>query len=132
MERNANYLNVITYAKRLKPVYEGKTYVETVPCFFSFPEAESEKYRFIYEGMETYAFPLSGKHIINGLYLLSIMNRKNLAMQDAPFYLESDIQKQIYHLLDIRAVIFQCMLVDDIHLVDRLYEAKLYTIYLLK
>ena len=44
MERNANYLNVITYAKRLKPVYEGKTYVETVPCFFSFPEAESEKY----------------------------------------------------------------------------------------
>ena len=132
MERNANYLNAITYAKRLKPVYEGKTYVETVPCFFSFPEAESEKYRFIYEGTETYAFPLSGKHIINGLYLLSIMNRKNLAMQDAPFYLESDIQKQIYHLLDIRAVIFQCMLLDDIHLVDELYEAKLYTIYLLK
>ena len=132
MERNANYLNVITFAKRLKAVYEGKSYVETVPCFFSFPESESEKYRFIYEGTETYAFPLSGKHIINGLYLLSIMNRKNLAMQDAPFYLESDIQKQIYHLLDIRTVIFQCMLLDDIHPVDGLYEAKLYTIYLLK
>lgn len=68
MERNANYLNVITYAKRLKPVYEGKTYVETVLCFFSFPESEVEKYRFIYEGKDTYAFPLSGKHIINGLY----------------------------------------------------------------
>ena len=36
----------------------------------------------------------------------NLANEKNLAMQDAPFYLESDIQKQIYHLLDIRAVIF--------------------------
>ena len=60
------------------------------------------------------------------------MNRKNPAMTDVPFYLETDIQKQIYHLLDIRAVIFQCMLLDDIHPVDGLYEAKLYTIYLLK
>ena len=68
MERNANYLNAITYAKRLKPVYEGKTFVETVPCFFSFPEAELDRYRFVYEGTETYAFPMSGKHIINGLY----------------------------------------------------------------
>ncbi|MDY4096635.1 MAG: hypothetical protein SOY47_07900, partial [Lachnospiraceae bacterium] len=48
MERNANYLNAITYAKRLKPVYEGKTFVETVPCFFSFPEAELDRYRFVY------------------------------------------------------------------------------------
>ena len=61
MERNANYLNAITYAKRLKPVYEGKTFVETVPCFFSFPEAELDRYRFVYEGTETYAFPMSGK-----------------------------------------------------------------------
>ena len=60
------------------------------------------------------------------------MNRKNLAMTDVPLYLETDIQKQIYHLLDIRAVIFQCMLLDDIHPVDGLYEVKLYTIYLLK
>lgn len=132
MERNANYLNVMGYARRLKPCYDGKTYVETVPCFFSFPEDELEKYRFVYEGKETYAFPLSGKHIINGLYLLSIMNRKNLSGQDVPFYLETDIQKQIYHLLDIRAVLFQCLLLDDIHRTDGFFEAKLYTIYLLR
>ena len=132
MERNANYLNVITYAKRLKPVYESKTFVETVPCFFSFPEEELERYRFIYEGKETYAFPLSGKHIINGLYLLSIMNRKNLAVQDVPFYIEGAVQKQIYHLVDIRAVLFQCLLLDDIHPVDGLFEAKIYTVYLLQ
>lgn len=132
MERNANYLNAITYAKRLKPVYEGKTFVETVPCFFSFPEAELDRYRFVYEGTETYAFPMSGKHIINGLYLLSIMNRKDLAFRDVPYYIDGDINKQIYHLSDVRAVPFQCLLLDDIHLVDGLFEAKLYTIYFLK
>ena len=131
MERNANYLNVITYAKRLKPEYEGKTYVETVSCFFSFPEDRLDQYRFIYEGIETYAFPLSGKHIINGLYLLSIMNRKNLSSQDIPFYIEGEAEKQIYHLRDIRAVPFQCLLLDDMHPADGFFEAKLYTIYLL-
>ena len=132
MERNANYLNVMGYARRLKPCYEGKTYVETVPCFFSFPEAELEKYSFVYEGKETFAFRLSGKHIINGLYLLSIMNRKNLATLDVPGYIEGEANKQIYQLADIRAVLFQCLLLDDIHPVDDLFEAKLYTIYLLK
>ena len=132
MERNANYLNIMAYAKRLQPVYEDKTFVETVPCLFSFPEYELERYRFIYEGKATYAFPLSGKHIINGLYLLSIMSRKNLSVQDIPFYIEGDIDKQIYHLLDIRAVLFQCLLLDDMHPEDKFFEAKLYTVYLLK
>ena len=132
IERNANYLNVMGYAGRLKPCYDGRTYVETVPCFFAFPENELEKYRFIYEGKETYAFPLSGKHIINGLYLLSIMSRKNMAFQDLPFYIEGPVSKQIYHLVDIRAVLFQCLLLDDMHSAENLFEAKLYTIYLLK
>ena len=132
MERNANYLNAITYAKRLGPIYEGKTFVETVQCFFTFPETELERYRFIYEGNETYAFPLSGKHIINGLYLLSIMNRKDLAGQEMPVYLQGYVSNQIYHLKDIRSVLFQCLLLDDMHPVDGLFEAKLYTIYLLK
>lgn len=30
------------------------------------------------EGMEIYALSLSGKHFINGLYLISIMKRKEL------------------------------------------------------
>ena len=132
MERNANYLNAITYAKRLGPVYDGKTFVETLPCFFSFPEVELDRYRFVYEGNETYAFPLSGKHIINGLYLLSIMSSKDLAGQIMPPYLQGYVNNQIYHLKDIRAVLFQCLLLDDMHPVDGLFEAKLHTIYLLK
>ena len=132
MERNANYLNVMAYARRHEPEYEGKTFVETVPCFFSFPENELERFRFIYEGNETYAFPLSGKHIINGLYLLSIMNRKELAGQIMPPYLQGYANNQIYHLKDIRTVLFQCLLLDDMHPKDGMFEAKLHTIYLLQ
>jgi len=132
MERNANYLNIMAYARRREPVYEGKTFVETVPCFFSFPEADLDRYCFVYEGNETYAFPLSGKHIINGLYLLSIMSRKDLARQIMPPYLQGYANDQIYHLKDIRSVLFQCLLLDDMHHVRGLFEAKLYTIYLLQ
>ena len=132
IERNANYLNVIAYAKRLKPSYENRTFVETVPCFFSFPEEKLSEYRFMYEGKETYAFPLSGKHIINGLYLMSIISRKYLADQEAPIFIDMMTGRQIFHLANIRAVLFQCLLLDDMHMVDGLFEAKLYTIYLLK
>ena len=131
MERNANYLNVMGYARRCRPSYEYKTFVETVPCYFSFPEEEIEKYRFIYEGEETYAFPLSSKHILNGLYLLSIMHRKALAGDPVPDQIVVPEHRQIYQLNDIRNVLFQCMLLDDMHQVNGLFEAKLCTIYLL-
>ena len=132
MERNANYLNVMAYARRRQPVYEHKTYVETVPCYFSFPEQELEKYRFVYNETETYAFPLSVKHIINGLYLLSIMHRKDMAGTEAPEFIEREDHSKIFHLVDIRSVLFQCLLLDDMHMKDGLFEAKLYTVYLLE
>jgi len=131
MERNANYMNIIMYAKRCSPVYEHKTFVETVPCYFSFPKERMEEYKFVYDGRETYAFPLSGKHIINGLYLMCIMNRKALAGEDAPDSLYLQEQLQIYHLEEIRKVVFQCLLMDDMHFEDGLFKANLYTIYLL-
>ena len=132
MERNANYMNIILYAKRCDPVYERKVFVETVPCYFSFPQDQIDKYRFTYEGAETYAFPLSGKHIINGLYLLAIMHRKALAGEMAPEFIELSEHRSIYHLTEIRKVVFQCLLLDDMHPKDGLFEAKLNTVYLLE
>ena len=132
MERNANYMNIILYAKRCEPVYERKVFVETVPCYFSFPLDHMDKYRFTYEGAETFAFPLSGRHIINGLYLLSIMHRKALAGEMAPEFIELSEHRKIFNLTDIRKVVFQCLLLDDMHLKDGLFEAKLNTIYLLE
>ena len=131
MERNANYLNVMSYAGRCEPQYERKTFVEMVPCYFSFPVRNLDKYRFIYEGAETYAFPLSGKHIINGLYLMTIMHRKALAGTVTPQEIVLPEHRKIYQLEDIKKVLFQCLLLDDMHLMEGLFEAKLYTIYLL-
>ena len=130
-ERVANYMNIITYAKLSKPDYDHKTYVESVPCFFSFPEDEIEKYRFTYEEQETYAFPLSGKHIINGLYLMSIMTRKAMTADAAPDHIILQTELNIYHLENIRRVLLQCLLLDDMHQEDGLFRATLNTIYLL-
>ncbi len=132
MERNANFLNIMGYVRRCRPEYDRKTFVETVPCYFSFPEEELEKYRFEYKGNMTYAFPLSGRHIINGLYLMSIMHRKALASEPSTDHIVQPDHLQIFHLADIRKVLFQCMLLDDMHLIDGRFEAKLYTIYLLE
>ena len=131
LERKLNYQNIVNYAKRLTPEYEGKTYVESVPVYMSIPEEDLKRYKFIYEGSETYAFPLSAKHILNGLYLMSLISRKDLADKDIPDFIDNDIWKQIYHLKDIRAVLFQCLILDEIHPVDGLFEAKLNTIYFL-
>ena len=133
MERNANYLNVITYAKRCKPDYEHKTFVESVVCYFDFPKEDIGKYRFVYEDKETYAFPLSGKHIINGLYLMSIMYRKAMAFQEMPDFITQPEHQEIFQLSDIRKVLFQCLLLDDMRMTDAgQFQARLHTIYLLK
>ena len=132
MERNANYLNIVGYAKRCSPEYDRKTFVEEVPCYFAFPGDELEKYRFEYKGNQTYAFPLSGKHIINGLYLMSIIHLKALAMEQAPDFVELMEHRNIFHLSDIRKVLFQCLLLDDMHYTENGFEAKLYTIYLME
>jgi hypothetical protein len=131
IERNANYLNIMAYAKRCAPEYNHKTFVETLMCFFSLPEEDMQKYSFAYNGAETYAFPLSGKHIINGLYLLSVMYRKALAGGETPEYIIIKEHEKIYHLEDIRKVLFQCLILDDMHINNGMFDAKLYTIYLL-
>ncbi len=131
-ERMANYMNLITYAKRIKPNYENKTFVETIPCYFSFQGEDMEKYKFIYREQETYAFPLSRKHIMNGLYLLSIMSRRSLAGDDAPDFITMSEEKHLFHLANVRRVLCQCLLLDDMHLQeDGLYKANLHTIYVM-
>lgn len=132
MERNANYLNIMGYAKRCCPEYDRKTFVEGVPCYYAVPDGEMEKYKFEYKGDQTYAFPLSGKHIINGLYLMSILHRKALANEEAPDFVELSEHRNIFHLTNIRKVIFQCLLLDDMCYTETGFEAKLYTVYLME
>lgn len=132
MERNASYLNAMGYAKRCVSGYDGKVFAETVPCYFSIPEENLDQYRFQYQGKETYAFPMSEKHIIRGLYLMCVIHRKSLAGMETPDFITLEKHRRIFHLAQIRNVLFQCLLLDDMHWKNGLFEAKFYTIYSLE
>ena len=60
------------------------------------------------------------------------MHRKDMAGTEAPEFIEREEHSKIFHLVDIRSVLFQCLLLDDMHMKDGLFEAKLYTVYLLE
>ena len=67
IDRNNIFSAIRRYGKKIKPDFDGHTYLETVRCCFGLPEGELEKYRVTYDGQETFAFPMSDKYIL-GLY----------------------------------------------------------------
>lgn len=58
-ERNNIFATIKRLAKKYKPDYEGKVYLETVRCFFTISAEELEKCRYNYKGKDTYAFVMS-------------------------------------------------------------------------
>ena len=75
LDRNSIFSAIRRYGKKIKPDFDGHTYLETVRCCFGLPEGELEKYRVTYDGQETFAFPMSDKHIL-GLYTHCILARR--------------------------------------------------------
>ena len=80
MERNNIFATIRRYAKKLKPQYDGDVYLETVRCYFDIPQENLEKYRYTYQGNETYAFLMSDKYIM-ALYTHCLVARKEAAIQ---------------------------------------------------
>ena len=68
-------------AKKYKPDYEGKVYLETVRCFFTISEEELEKCRYNYKDKDTYAFVMSDRYIM-ALYIYCLSARKAVALED--------------------------------------------------
>ncbi|EOS45858.1 hypothetical protein C810_02392, partial [Lachnospiraceae bacterium A2] len=75
IDRNTLFSTIRRYGKKIKPDFDGHTYLETVQCFFKLPEGEQDKYRVTYDGQETFAFPMSDKYIL-GLYTHCISARR--------------------------------------------------------
>lgn len=80
-ERNNIFATIKRLAKKYKPDYEGKVYLETVRCFFTISEEELEKCRYNYKGKDTYAFMMSDKYIM-ALYTYCLSARKAVALED--------------------------------------------------
>lgn len=74
-EKNNIFATIKRLAKKYKPDYEGKVYLETVRCFFTISEEELEKCRYNYKGKDTYAFVMSDRYIMALYYILPVCKK---------------------------------------------------------
>lgn len=132
IDRNNIFSAIRRYGKKIKPDFDGHTYLETVLCCFELPEREQEKYRVVYDGRETFAFPMSDKYIL-GLYTHCILARRSVPENmGIPITGFSDKEQGIASLEGVRDVLFQCLLFDTIKCAEGMFYADLCTIYCLK
>ena len=148
--REEIYQHINWYGGKLKPDYNGKTVIETDVCAFSITEDELEKCKKTYDGKEAYSFYF-GKYQIRSLYADCLDYRKNMARDEfTPHATNAGTQQaafgykspeaaygkysELFRLNDdvIRAVLFQCLLLDDLKIENGMVFANLYTIYLLR
>lgn len=128
-ERKHIFTAVRRLAAKYEPDYDGKIYLETVRCCFSVPIEELEKYRYIYEGKETYAFLLSDKMILS-LYTLCAAERRELALVGEKQGVQ-DIEWEMAHLKNVREVLFQTLLLDTVRWEEGLVVADFCTVFLI-
>ncbi|MEE1008603.1 MAG: hypothetical protein UH963_05615 [Agathobacter sp.] len=130
-ERNNIFATIKRLAKKYKPDYDGKVYLETVRCFFDISEEELEKCRYNYEGRDTYAFVLSDKFIM-ALYVQCLSARKSVALENMELEGLSETELDMVKLESVREVLFQALLLDDVKFEDGKMYAELCTLFLLK
>lgn len=130
-ERNNIFITIKRLAKKYKPDYEGKVYLETVRCFFELSQDELEKCRYNYKGRDTYAFVLSDKYIM-GLYTYCLSARKAVALENIEPEGLSQTEISMVKLESVREVLFQALLLDDMKLEDGKLYAELCSVYLLE
>ena len=133
-ERNNIFATIKRLAKKYKPDYEGKVYLETVRCFFNISEEELEKCRYNYQGKDTYAFVLSDKYIM-ALYTHCLSARKAVALENVA-ELElvglSETELGIVKLECVREVLFQALLLDDVKFEDGKMYAEFCSIFIIE
>ena len=130
-ERNNIFATIKRLAKKYKPDYEGKVYLETVRCFFSISDENLEKCRYTYEDKNTYAFVMSDKYIM-GLYAQCLSARKAVVLEDIELEGLSETELGMVKLETVREVLFQTLLLDDVKFEDGKMYAELCSIYLLE
>lgn len=129
IERNNIFATIKRYAKKLKPQYNGDVYLETVRCYFDMSQENLEKYRYTYQGNETYAFVLSDKYIM-ALYTHCLVARKVAVSENIELNGLSKVEISMVKLKSVREVLFQVLLLDDVKFDDGKMYAELCTIYL--
>ena len=134
-ERNNIFASIKRLAKKYKPDYEGKVYLETVRCFFTISEEELEKCRYNYKGKDTYAFVMSDRYIM-ALYTYCLSARKAVALENHLENIEpeglSEAELSMVKLESVWEVLFQALLLDDVKFEDGKMYAELCTVLLIR
>ena len=130
IDREGIYARVQRYKKRLQPDYDSGLCLETVRCIFTLSEEEAEKYRIIHDGQETYAFIMSNRYIL-GLFTHCEAARKSVVMDGMEIGRLAEQEQRIVRLENVRNVLLQALLLDDVEYGKDGLSANLYTIYCL-
>ena len=131
MERNNIFATIRRYVKKLKPQYNVDVYLETVRCYFDISQENLEKCRYTYQGNETYAFIMSDKYIM-ALYTHCMMARKEVAMQGMQIEGFTEKECGMVKFENVRDVLFQVLLLDNVKLEDDKVYAELCTIFVFR
>lgn len=130
VERSEIYRRVQRYKNKLKPDYAGKVCLEIAECIFSLPEADIEKHKIIYEGQETYGFIMSNKYIL-GLFTHCEAARKSVVEDGVEFGYLPEEEQRIVRLENVRNVLFQTLLLDNVIVENRMFHAQICSVLLL-
>lgn len=131
VERSEIFRRVQRYKNRLKPDYAGRVCLETVQCIFSLPEKEAEKYKMMYDGQETYGFTMSNKYIL-GLFTHCEAARKSVVEDGVAYRHLPESEQKIVRLENVRDVLFQALLLDNVSMEKGIFRADMCTVMLLK
>lgn len=130
MERMLIDMGALKQAKKIAPFYDGDCVIEEAKCYFSVPKDVIEKCRMKYKGEDAYGLILSNTFIM-GLHCICEAARAEYAVDMTVTEADAMYMKAMA-LLNIKEVIFQCLLLDDVKEVDGMIVASLYTIYVLE
>ncbi|MCB6579891.1 hypothetical protein [Blautia faecis] len=130
VERSEIYRKIQRYKNKLKPDYAGRVCMETVQCVFRLPEEEAEKWKIQYEGQETYAFPMSNKYIL-GLFTHCEAARKSVVESGVEYEYLAEEEQKILRLENVRDVLFQALLLDNVSMENGMFRADMCTVMLL-
>ena len=140
-DREAIYRRINWYGGKLKPDYDGRTVMERAECTFLVDENALKNSAADYKGEASYTLYF-GNYQVRSLCADCLEYRMDIAQDgDIPRAADEGTQQaaygkysELFRLNDdvIRAVLFQCLLFDNIRLEGYEMYANLYTIYLLK
>ena len=93
-------------------------------CVFSLPEGAAEKYQIVYDGQKTYAFAMSNKYIL-GLFTHCEAARKSAVEDGVEFVHLPENEQKIVSLENVRNVLFQALLLDNVTVENGLFHAQM-------